>query len=456
MWLDYIYKTDPSRTISTNQSVLVNWVATTPTTEVVLTSSSTIWPGTYKLDIRAKGVNMSVNKISVKILHDSTQLSEPVFTLVEPGSSTMSTTVGPPITTTYSARVGLLSGTNIWFWKAGFDINYLDAVGATFTDDAGVTITITELKSDNQNTGGSPAVQYTVDQPPFMANQHPIASYFDIDIESVSTTVTGVEITANLTTPITTQVILGTITYTSIASVTLPFTTNVINVNNELVDIPIEDFVPVFNVHVTPPTNPPFEPRESRFHGMWGFFPISQQFIINDIIEVPLYINTGEYVLSGFAFNAYYASHILEPIDFELSEMFIGAISSHTTANDSHDANDAYHMKYMVVSVVSGNSFSGRNINVGKVRFRVKTDDYAEYLRLTDSPESIGNASLVEYNRFPIFKLHVTSFLNEMGHLIERDRVGYVVSTDDANEYHAYSPSMMHSYGYFISPVLNP
>jgi hypothetical protein len=124
MWLDYIYQTDPSTTISTNQSVLVNWVATTPTTT---------------------------------------------------------------ITTTYSARVGLLKGTFIWFWKAGFDINYLDAVGATFTDDAGITITITELKSDRQNTGGNPAVLYTVDQPPFMANQYPIASYFDIDIESVST-----------------------------------------------------------------------------------------------------------------------------------------------------------------------------------------------------------------------------------------------------------------------------
>ena len=30
MWLDYIYQTDPSTTIATNQSVLVNWEATTP------------------------------------------------------------------------------------------------------------------------------------------------------------------------------------------------------------------------------------------------------------------------------------------------------------------------------------------------------------------------------------------------------------------------------------------
>ena len=161
-----------------------------PTNEVVLTGSSIISPGTYQLDIHA-GANPSLpslSQIGVKIVHDPTQLSEPVFTSVEPGSYTMSTIVEPPITTTYSARVGMIRGTFIWFWKAGLEnMNYLDAVGATFTDDAGVTITLTELKSDSQNTGGNPAVLYTVDQPPFMANQYPIASYFDIDIESVST-----------------------------------------------------------------------------------------------------------------------------------------------------------------------------------------------------------------------------------------------------------------------------
>jgi hypothetical protein len=668
-----------------------------------------------KLDIHA-GANPSLSQIGVKIVHDPTQLSEPVFTSVEPGSYTMSTIVEPPITTTYSARVGMIRGTFIWFWKAGLEnMNYLDAVGATFTDDAGVTITITNLKSDSQQTGSHPAVLYVVDQPPFQLGvtgvdqpQWPIVTYFDIDIETVSTTVTGVEITANLTTPITTPVLLGNVTYTSTSSSELPFDATVIDINNKPVDIPIANFgivalyvhfdagtitsddydpitnhilsvknqvtdeqftiidnptivdtgmycrnghvsyqlpdsinnlyptdidiscitvctlssldgiltdeqyididntvfqirntladvnvvpsqnvfaggtlggfwsfgvnagresqdvwlnpnydllheirlderfiayfqykytastdthtrfikvytidggleytetamhnapyyfdggdivrigsigqssfivyevmlykralteteiseavtrlsekwnvVPdnlVFNVHVTPPTNPPFTPRESRFYGMWGYFPISRQFNIDDIVEVPIYINTGNYVLSGFAFNAYYASQILEPIDFEFAARFSGSVNSHAV----HDANDAYQMKYMVVSIVTWTSFTGRNIYAGKVRFRVKTDDYAEYLRLTDSPGSIGNAGLVEDNRFPIFKLHVTSLMNEMSYVFESDRVGYLVDTDNEvpyNEYHAYFEQHMHSYGYFINPVLNP
>ena len=110
-------------------------------------------------------------------------------------------------------------------------------------------------------------------------------------------------------------------------------------------------------------------------------------------------------------------------------------------------------MDYMIVNMLGGTAFREQNVYVGKMKYRVIRTHYEEYLRLHENPTLIGNVSLIESNRLPLFKLHVISMLNQMNFVFENDRQGYIINTANRNAHHGYSSAIEHSYGYLSNAV---